>query len=241
MPAERYFYHSNLQHQSKVELTDQELHHLLHVMRTEVGETIELIDGFGTLATATVTGIKKRHAELHINTIETQPKTSHELILVQGIPRANRLDYILEKGTEIGVTKFLLLPTLLSDRKSFSDHQIERMRAILISALKQSGRLHLPEIALITPLLDWTQLPSTSFFGDLTLTAAPLLKALQETVLTNQSISFITGPESGFTAEEYEHLRNLNAIGVNLNPHVLRTDTASIIALGIIAQWNLCK
>lgn len=241
MPAERYYINSPLENDSILHLADQELHHLLHVMRTSVGEIVEVINGTGTLAEAKLVSLKKQHAELHVISSETFPPPIHEIQLAQGIPRANRLDYILEKGTEIGVTKFLLVPTKQSERKAFNEHQIGRMRNLLISALKQSGRLHLPIIELTSPLLEWQQLNCLTFFGELNPSTPSFQSAWQKVTSGKpQSSCFFTGPESGLTEDEYGFLRKLGGVGVNLNPHVLRTDTASIVALGLMAHWNLC-
>lgn len=239
MPAERYYIDTPLENGKILHLTDQELHHLLHVMRTNTGDIVEVINGNGSLAEAEVIALKKQHAELKVLTTETYSKPSFEIQLAQGIPRINRLDYILEKGTELGVSKFLLVPTKHSERKSFNEHQIGRMQNILISALKQSGQLHLPTIELAAPLADWQQLNCLTFFGDLS-PSTPLFQTAWQNAVSNksQSTCFFTGPESGLTDEEYSILKNLGAIGVNLNPHILRTDTASIVALGLMAHWN---
>ena len=102
MPSERYYIEKALKKGDLIPLQDQEFHHLVRVMRAKAGEEIEVINGQGCLATATVKSIEKRQALLSINECQHLAKPCFEVILAQAIPRINRLDFILEKGTELG-------------------------------------------------------------------------------------------------------------------------------------------
>src|SRR5690606_11541255 len=133
----------------------------------------------------------------------------------QAIPRSNRLETILEKGTELGVTSFWLFPADKSERTECKEEQLERYRLILISALKQCGRLFLPSIEWRPPLSKWKELPAPLFFGDLSKDAAPLDQA-------PPSLIFAIGPESGWSAKEIDQLHALEGKGICLSPHILR-------------------
>lgn len=234
MPNDRFFVDSDLKPGQLVDLEGQELHHLVHVMRAEVGDTIELVNGRGGLADARLERLEKRRVVLHIETGETFPKQSVEIILAQAMPRINRLDFILEKGTELGMTQLWLFPAKLSERQELTPHQLERMRAITIAAMKQCGSLYLPQIIVKPALSQWQPPSYTSFFGDVN-PAAPQFATMWKT--PDRGVLFYIGPEGGFTAEEEGYLRQLNASGVHLHPNILRTDTASLVALSLISQY----
>ncbi len=232
MPHERFFTTQPLQ--TPVVLEDTEFHHICHVMRARVGEKFELINGNNQLAEATLTNVSKKHAELHIDKVQTFPPPEFPLILAQGIPRFNRLEMILEKGTELGVTEFWLFPGLLSEKCAFSPNQLKRIEQILISAMKQCGRLDLPTIVLTPPLLQWNAIPGTLFFGD-TAPDAPWLWHYAAPLPKGAPILLFIGPESGFHPRETSHLLNsLNAHGVKLHPNILRTETAPLAALSLL-------
>lgn len=241
MPAERYYIDSELTSGDKLQLIDQEFHHLAHVMRASSDDVIELVNGFGKLAKAKILDISKRSATILIEEIYSELAPEHNVILIQGIPRLNRLDMILEKGTELGMTEIWLLASQYSERISFTEKQLKRFHLIVIAAMKQSGRLFLPKIKLAPPLCEWKDLGGMFFFGDLNPDAPSFFKVLQdnknvylETASRLNQLYFAVGPEKGFSKEEINRLQSLKGIGVKLNPHILRTDTAAITALSLL-------
>lgn len=238
MPAERYFIEECLVAGKTCELKDAEFHHLAHVMRARQGEEVELVNGKGSLAQATVDQIRKDRATLSIRSVHEVPETPCRMILAQAFPKPNRLDFILEKGTELGVDAFWLFPGELSAKKEFFPHQLERARLLTISAMKQCGRLMLPGIELKPPLDKWPKLEQVlPFFGDVE-AEAPLFEGSASAIRAAKlPVVFFTGPESGFNEKEAEMLRKLGAKGVKLHNNILRTDTASIAALSLISHW----
>ena len=162
-------------------------------------------------------------------------KPPREIILAQATPRLSRLDFIVEKATELGMTQLWPFPGELSERKSMTDHQLERLQAILISALKQCGRLWLPSLAVKSALSHWSKLDHACLYGDVDPDAPPLLRASRQADV-KRGVLFAVGPESGFTEREEEIMRKLDFQGVKLSDSILRTDTASMLAVGILAS-----
>lgn len=236
MPAERYYLPQQFQKHDNVNIDTQEFHHLVHVMRSRIGDQIEIVNGQGQLAAGQVQAIQKKHAVIQIEEVTTSPKPTKRLILAQALPRMNRLDFILEKGTELGVTEFWLFPGFYGERRSFSEHQIERLQAILIAAMKQCGRLFLPELTIKSSIKDWPKAPFRAFFGDTKEDAPYLEKEWQKDALSKDAIICI-GPESGFAAEEIESLKKNNYMGVKLHCNILRTDTAALTGLSLLSHW----
>ena len=231
MPAERFFLEQDLLKGARINLEGAELHHL-SVMRMKSGDGLELVNGRGVLAKAIVETIDKKKSCLLIQDVKISQTPKNEVILAQAIPRLNRLDYIVEKGTELGMTQLWLFPGHLSERKALTPQQKERVRSLSIAAMKQSGRLFLPKMSEMPVLEKWAIPDCTTYFGDVE-PAAPLLDAVWK---DNLKILFFIGPEAGFTSQEIALFKKMNAKGVKLSRHVLRTDTAAITALAILEQ-----
>lgn len=234
MPHERFFIDTLLETGQLATLDGSEFHHLAHVMRARLGDTVELVNGKGQLAYASIGRLNRENAELTINEVTVSNVSLPKIILAQAMPRFNRLEYILEKATELGVSEIHLFPSALSEKLPSSDNQNRRMAQITINAMKQCGRLDLPSIHFLPPLLEWKPLQGRVFFGD-TDPKAPPFKAVFQPIFP---CSLIIGPEKGFHREEILFLKNsLQARGVHLHPFILRVDTAAIAALSQL--WAL--
>lgn len=239
MPAERYFHSGFLEENQRIHLKDQEHHHLVNVMRTRLGEEIEVVNGNGQLAKAVLETIEKKSSSLLVESVETASPPSQHLILAQGIPKINRLELIVEKGTELGMTEIWLFPAMRSEKKDFSENQMERLHTLMVSAMKQCGRLFLPTVVVMPPLKQWKDLSiQPIFFGDVDPEAQTFL-SLWNQLKPSQGAIFCIGPESGFTEEEVGVLRKLNAHGVKLHPNILRTETAAIASLTLLSHVML--
>lgn len=233
MPAERYFIATDLKKDAQIDLEGLEFHHFSNVMRGKVGDEIEIVNGKGALAEATVQNIAKKKAILEITKVTCSDQIPNQVILAQALPRLNRLDAIVEKGTELGINGLWLFPGERSERKDLSESQLERAESITIAAMKQSGRVFLPTITIQPALTKWQKPSLPIYFGDLS-PAAPLFLDILKP--DQRQIIFCVGPESGFSGKEVESLKALGAIGVKLHQNILRTDTASIAALALITH-----
>ena len=152
MPHSRFYINSPLLKKSEVILEGEEAHHLQRVMRKKEGELVELVNGCNQLAVAKIAGIEKKGVRLSIQAIKELAAQDFTIILCQAIPRINRLDLIVEKGTELGMHELWLFPAALSEKKDLSLSQLKRLEVISIAAMKQCGRLDLPKIHLKPPL-----------------------------------------------------------------------------------------
>lgn len=237
MPVERFYFSHELLSGEQISLKEREFHHLVHVIRIKEKETVELVNGQGVIATATVVRLKKQEAVLEILETVSYPPPLFEIILAQALPRINRLDFILEKGTELGMTQLWLFPGSYSERKGLSESQIDHMHQVTLAAMKQCGRVYIPSILIKPPLKKWEKLEYPSFFGD-TQPTAPSFKQFLENPSKTKGIIFFIGPESGFSKEEEALLKQWGAEGVKLNDNILRTDTAAIAALTLITHFK---
>lgn len=239
MPAERFFIQDSSFFINKgVLLEGDEFHHLVHVMRLRVGETAELINGMGSLAEATVKAIGKHSAKLQITSVHTEKPPKYRLILAEALPRFTKLEYVIEKSVELGVTDLWLFPGKLSEKKNLSLTQVERILHITLSAIKQCGRLLIPKIQILPSILEWKQenIPPAAFFGDTDPSAPSFLKALQS--LDSSSLLIAIGPEKGFHEDEVIYMeKTLSIKGVSLHKNILRTETAAIHALSLASAF----
>jgi 16S rRNA (uracil1498-N3)-methyltransferase len=236
MPAERYYIEDDFEEGDQKALLGPEFHHLVHVMRTKVGEEVELVNGKGLLAQSIVEKITKDRALLKILDLSFLSPSKATIILAQAMPKPNRLDFILEKGTELGVDEFWLFPGNQSAKKEVFPSQEQRMKGLTVAAMKQCGRLFLPEIKFMPPLDKWELLQGSAFFGDVEPSAHSFESVWRDSNPTFPMLFFV-GPESGFSDAEVTELKRIGAQGVKLHPNILRTDTAAITALSLIGHW----
>jgi 16S rRNA (uracil1498-N3)-methyltransferase len=224
MPTDRFFVACpSFFKGQNVQLESSEHHHLFHVMRATLNQEVDLINGNHQLAKARIRTLTKERATLTIETVQNREPPPF-FCLAQALPRQPRLEYILEKATELGAREIWLFPAENSEKKSLSKNQEERLKHILISALKQCGRLDLPTLIEKPSLSKWPPFSHPLYFGDL----HPDLPLLSQKLRC--PCTFIIGPEKGFSLKEKESLKKIHAKPIRLSPHILRVDTAAIAA-----------
>lgn len=219
MPAERFFIDAELK--GTLFLEGTELHHLAHVMRVREGEMVELVNGRGDLAKGKVLRIEKRNASLEVIEMERQEIPFSRVHLAIPFMRMGKLEWVIEKGTELGADAFWLYSADHSEKGEFSEHQQERLKHIAISAMKQCGRLDLPKIQIV-PFQELFKYQLTILFGD-------VRSSVPFPALSNSPVLFITGPEKGFSSKELSQL-DQKGKGVSLHKNILRAETAPLVA-----------
>lgn len=236
MPHDRFFIEGPYDQGKKLTIEGDEFHHLTRVMRVKEGDALECFNGQGALAQATLVALQKKAGEVLLEEVTVTPKPVSPLTIVQAIPRMNRLDIILEKGTELGMNALWLFAGERSEKLEISPTQLTRMKNLLISACKQCGELWLPEIQLLAPLKQWEPFELPTFYGNID-PAAPLFAREWFRAPPQKGALFVVGPEKGFSDNEERDLEKRGAIGVKLHPHILRTDTAPLAALALMSHW----
>jgi 16S rRNA (uracil1498-N3)-methyltransferase len=219
----RFYIEDSLQGVQSASLSKEEEHHLRHVMRVKKGDLIELVDGKGTLASGVFSD-----PFVSITSVHTSKAPVDQAVLLQAMTEPSKLEWIVEKGTELGITSFWLFPAKKSKLSSLSDSKKERLEKILISALKQSDRLYLPKIHYVTSM---DRLPTN--IPNLYLAHKG---GLSPSHIQKGSSGILVGPESGFTEEEASFFQHtLGAIPITLSENVLRAETAAMIASFLIS------
>ncbi len=226
MPSQRFFIDAELNENQNLTISGKEFLHIVSVMRNKEKSSIEIVNGKEQLAKGIITKIEKTYLLLNIQEVILK-KNLDKIIIYQALVPSNRLETIIEKGTELGITSFYLFPGDKSIKKNISKEQINRLKLITISAIKQCGRLDLPQISLLPPIKDWKKnnIPLPLFFGNVNACSPKLTTAL---ISKDNFISYAIGPEGGFSQQELQTLETLNILGVNIHPYILRTETAAI-------------
>jgi 16S rRNA (uracil1498-N3)-methyltransferase len=237
MPANRYYTPQDFYEESIVELEPSEAMHLKTVMRNQVDDQVELVNGKGLLGQAIVSQITKKGVFLKIVNLERIPFPK-DLVLGIGFLVQDRLDVILEKGCELGMTQLVLIRTENVGKEGFTDAQVERMRRVLIAALKQSGRYWLPSIDLKKDLKSFIEGNDQVYFGDIDSSSPPFFEVFD----LKAPFKLLVGPAKGFSSDEIDLMKNSSVCtGVYLSDAVLRAETAAILMIGLASHAFLLK
>lgn len=214
----------------------QEHHHLRNVLRLRLGDNIRIIDGEGTVITATITEIGPELTETKIVELEYFKCSTPSIILFQGLPKHDKMELILQKTTELGINQIIPIIT----ERSFqipSKNRLDRWQRIILSATKQCGQPWLPKLSEIQILQDCINTIQT-FDLSLIFWEKEIEQHIQS-VLRNKpetkSIALIIGPEGGFTETEVNAAIEMGCIPVKTGSTILRTETAAIAGVAMAA------
>lgn len=228
---QRYFCDSN---EEVVTLSSDDSYHITKVMRMNVGDNIELVSNnklyIAEIIKTTPNVIVKK------NSIQESFDTNINIDIAQSIVVEQKMDYILQKGTELGANKFI---PLIVDRSVVklndkSDKKQKRWQTIVKEAAEQSKRLEVPTVA--NPC-NIKELAKLDYDLKILCSVNETSKNIK-TVLSNISISdrilVVVGPEGGFTNLEEQELIKNGFVSASLGNRVLRTETASLFVLSVI-------
>ncbi len=225
---------------------DDEAHHLIHVLRVEPGQPIKAFDGAGRSASAEIDLIQKHRVEMRVLQQREHPRPSVAITLIQAVPREQKMDIVIQKAVELGVTAIIPVLTrhsLLRLHKDGGESKQARWDKIAINAAKQCGSFWLPEIAPVQPLDEFIKaMPRFDLLLTCSLEpdALPLKEVLQSAKSQSpKSIAFLVGPEGDLNQEERAAVRRLGARPVSFGELVLRTETAALYALSVL-KYEFC-
>lgn len=211
-------------------VTDQASHYLTRVLRLQAGAAITVFNGDGNNYQAELVHADKRTAQLQIHGSEPGPRATPQLHLAIALLKGDKLDYALQKATELDVTKVWLVNAKRSELRMSAKrltNRLQHWQRIMHSACEQSGRTWVPEVAPPQPLTE--VLEQTRHLQCYCL--EPTASA-GELVVGDKDICLFTGPEGGFAAEELTLLTQ-QCTGVQLGELVLRAETAPLVGLAL--------
>ncbi|MFA6118693.1 MAG: RsmE family RNA methyltransferase [Parachlamydiales bacterium] len=234
MPKDRYYTNQDLKKNSRISVDGSEAVHIRTIMRKNIDDLIEVINGSGNLAIARITDIKKDAVKASIENVFFEERKKQKIVLIQALLRSQKLELILEKCTELGCSEFWFFNSKNSDEINLSQNKLDRMNLILISAIKQCGSLYLPTIKVFDSLNEIENTDGIFYYGDVDANAKRLINQYEK---TDKDIFIIIGPEKGFSKEDVNYIKqNLKAIAVKLNGNILRAETAAIASVNLISN-----
>lgn len=224
-------------------LRREEAHHLIHVLRARHGDSVALFDGRGGRWAGVIGEIET--GVVHVHGLRRLPgnESGLEIELIQGLPKGERWEWVLEKGTELGVTRF---------RPIYSEHSVARLsdaraddrrlrwRRIVLAAAKQCERGRLPEVeppaalSAALPALGPPRPGETRI-----LLTERLLSRRRGPPLPSRPtlVRLAVGPEGGWSSADQEWFASAGFLPHSLGTRILRTDTASLAAVVMVLSW----
>ena len=219
----------------KVELTREQAHSLIHVLRLGDGAFVLAFNGRDGEWRASLAPAGKKTAALRIEAQTREQDFLADLDLLFAPLKHARLDYMAQKAVEMGARR---LRPVLTRRTQASRVNLERMRANVVEAAEQCGILSLAEVLaeekLENALADWPEDRLLVFCDEAAETADPVA-ALRAAGSGFEKFAALIGPEGGFDPVERERLAGMKtAARISLGPRVLRADTAAVAALALV-------
>ena len=220
----------------KPELPEEEAGHCIRVLRLGEGDEIVLTDGQGSFYKAAISRAHPKHCEVTLLESWKQPDLWNFNLHIAIAPTKNmdRMEWFVEKATEIGFDELTFLNCRFSERKVI---KTERISKILVSAIKQSLKARLPQLNEMTDFNKFiTQpFPGQKFIAHCYEGEKPLLKDM---VHPGEDALVLIGPEGDFSEEEVRKAAENGFIPISLGKSRLRTETAALVACHILNLQN---
>ncbi len=234
MRLTRIYTSQKLTSNTAVTLEPEPSRHIARALRMGVGETLTLFDGRGGEYVADITAVTRQCVTLR--TGEQQPGLAESPLAIQlgiAVSRGERMDWVMQKATELGVASIAPLRSENCAVKLSAERAEKKWRhwqQIINSACEQSGRCHIPQVQPINSLGQWTAAADAQrkFILD------PGVAASQLGAPPPASVALLVGPEGGFSDAELEAAEAEGFQALRLGPRVLRTETAPLAAIALL-------
>ena len=225
----------------RITLTGPDLNHMKNVLRMRIGEDVWISDGSEKEYHCTIEEFQEDSAVLHIlYAQESQYELPSRIYLVQGLPKGDKMELIIQKAVELGAYAVVPVETrrcvVKLDAKK-AQKKVTRWQQISESAAKQSKRMLIPEVKNV---MSWKEALAFAKGLDVVLIPYELAQGMKETreilsaIQPGQSVGIFIGPEGGFEEEEVRDAMEAGGKPVTLGKRILRTETAGMTMLSIL-------
>lgn len=224
-----------------IHIAGSDVNHIKNVLRMRIGEQVKVSDSTGTCYLTEIKEFGDGKAELWILEEEkAETELPSRMILFQGLPKADKMEWIVQKSVELGVSEIVPVAmgrcvVKLDEKKAAK--KVQRWNAIAESAAKQSGRAMVPVVQNVMHMQEAMEYASQT---DVVLIPYELAKNMEETrkvisaINKGQSIAVFIGPEGGFETEEVEAVLEKGGHAITLGKRILRTETAGLTMLSLL-------
>lgn len=230
----RFFIEADLAVNSTIELTETVFHHWCKVLRARVGETATLFNGQGGEYFATLTEINKKNAFVEIQSFDADNRAlPFNVTIGQVMSKGDRMDYAIQKSTELGAHAFQLLTSERCEMRlkyERDQKKIDHWQGVAVAACEQCGLNQVPQILAPLTLEEWLK----TCDADLKLVMALTDGKVNFPNPMPQNIALLIGPEGGLSQAEIDLAHQHGFISWTIGGRVLRTETAPIAALSIL-------
>lgn len=210
--------------------------HVARVLRLGVGDAVTLFDGRGGEYAARIEALQKDAVEVAIGEhIGIERESQLAVTLAQGVSRGERMDWVMQKATELGVQRIVPLITKRSVVRldpGQAQKKLQHWRGVVIAACEQCGRNRLPQLAAPRDLQEF--LASEAEQGGMRVLLSPTGTLRIGAIKPINELTVLIGPEGGLAPEETEAALAQGYLAVQLGPRILRTETAAIAALAAL-------
>lgn len=230
----RFYIETDLAVETTVELTETVFHHWVKVLRAQVGEKATLFNGQGGEFEAELTEVAKKSASVKINQFNPSNRTpKFKALLGQVMSKGDRMDYVIQKAVELGVSEIQLLTSERCEMRLKYDRdqkKLDHWQGVAIAACEQCGLNILPKILPPIALDKWltTELPATK------LVLAPNKDEVDVLSQATPDLALLIGPEGGLSEDEISSANTQGFQNWCIGERVLRTETAPVVALSIL-------
>ena len=217
-------------------LPEEESQHAVKVLRLQIGDEITVVDGSGGFHKAFITNAHPKHCEFEITetTLEFGKRDYKLHIAIAPTKNIERLEWFIEKATEIGIDEITPVICRFSERKIVKE---ERLEKIIVSAAKQSVKAYFPKL---NPLCTFDELMKNHHGAQKFIAHCyeEDKKLLQNEIAKSSDVLILIGPEGDFSKEEVLQAASLGFIPVSLGNSRLRTETAGVVSCCTVAFKN---
>ena len=219
-------------------LPEEQAHYIGRVLRHSAGDAVQLFDGSGQEYLGQLIEVGKKSVRVELTEqLPGQPDSPLRVHLGQGLSRGERMDWAIQKATELGVAE---ITPIVSERCEVrlkderADKRLAHWQQVAISACEQCGRSTVPVIHPPQLLVDWLAQVEAELKLVLHPVAEPLVSHAKPA-----SLAFLIGPEGGLNDNEVSQAVAAHFQAARLGPRVLRTETAAAVALSVAQQlWG---
>jgi len=236
MPARRFFVPGVHHSGEPVLIEGSDAHKMLNVLRLRAGDEIEIVDSAGTLFAAMLQTSGDLRALLGMELGKAEA-CAIEIDVAQGIPKGAKMDFVVEKLSELGVRALLPVRSERTIARDVSDAKIDRWRRLAKSAAQQSGRRDVlaveDPVDFATLCARFGQYDAVLFLWEIA-EQRPLRELLPGLVAQAGRVLVVVGPEGGFSHDEAEAARRAGAHPLSLGSRILRTETAALAFVAVL-------
>lgn len=221
-----YFYHESPADSGSVTLSEETSKHIVQVLRMKEEDQLQLTNGEGQLLTVKIASAHKKHTVVEVLEKEQFPSQHRPTIAISILKNTSRLEWFMEKATELGVGMIAPLQCTRTEKSAF---RYDRMKAILISAMLQSRQTFLPKLAEPVKFEQYLQTIGEVEAGYIAHCYEGEKIYFKDAASLNSG-TILIGPEGDFTPEEVALAQEKGFVAVSLGDNRLRTETAAVAA-----------